>query len=97
MTTSKDNLAEAVEQEVNAVLRFADLLAGDNTVPFTMPGRVETTALSDTVSLVRRRWPLSGSISLRADALPGPYGASRPSVTTSSSPPSTGNPWWWPG
>jgi len=75
---------EAVEQEVDAVLRFADLLAGDNTVPFTVPGGVETSAMSDTVSLVRRRWPLSGSINLRADALPGPYGASRLSVTVAN-------------
>src|SRR5262245_16272541 len=29
---------EAVEREVDAVLRFADLLGGDNTVPFTVDG-----------------------------------------------------------
>jgi hypothetical protein len=75
---------EAVAQEVDAVLRFADLLAGDNTVPFTVPGGVEREQISADVCVVRRRWPLSGAIELRADALPGPYGASRLSVTVSN-------------
>ncbi|GAA3436804.1 hypothetical protein [Kutzneria kofuensis] len=75
---------EAVEREVDAVLRFADLLAGDNTVPFSIDGGVETTALSDTVSLVRRRCPLAGELRVRADALPGPYGASRLTVTVTN-------------
>jgi hypothetical protein len=75
---------EAVEQEVDAVLRFADLLAGDNAVPFTVSGGSQEEQLSATVRVVRRRWPLSGSITLRADALPGPYGASRLSVTVSN-------------
>ncbi|HTI26269.1 MAG TPA: hypothetical protein VL652_35095 [Kutzneria sp.] len=75
---------EAVEQEVDAVLRFADLLAGDNTVPFTVDGGAVEEQLSPSVRLVRRRWPLSGSITVRADALPGPYGASRLSVTVAN-------------
>ncbi|QUQ64944.1 hypothetical protein [Kutzneria sp. CA-103260] len=75
---------EAVQQEVDAVLRFADLLAGDNTVPFTVDGGVEREQVSTEVCVVRRRWPLSGSIELRADALPGPYGASRLSVTVAN-------------
>ncbi|HEY0494190.1 MAG TPA: hypothetical protein VGD48_00520 [Kutzneria sp.] len=75
---------EAVEQEVDAVVRFADLLAGDNTVPFTVDGGAVEDQLSPSVRLVRRRWPLSGSITLRADALPGPYGASRLSVTVAN-------------
>ena len=75
---------EAVEQEVDAVLRFADLLAGDNTVPFTVPGGLETERLADGTVLVRRRWPLSGELRLRADALPGPYGASRLTVTVAN-------------
>jgi hypothetical protein len=75
---------EAVAQEVDAVLRFADLLAGDNTVPFTVSGGVEREQISSDVCVVRRRWPLSGSLALRADALPGPYGASRLSVTVSN-------------
>ncbi|MFI9379788.1 hypothetical protein [Kutzneria sp. NPDC052558] len=75
---------EAVAQEVDAVLRFADLLAGDNTVPFTAPGGVEREQISPEVCVVRTRWPLSGSLAVRADALPGPYGASRLSVTVSN-------------
>jgi hypothetical protein len=75
---------EAVEQEVDAVLRFADLLGGDNTVPFLIDGGSVEEQLSDSVRLVRRRWPLSGTLTLRADALPGPYGASRLSVTVAN-------------
>ncbi|MFC0543175.1 hypothetical protein [Kutzneria chonburiensis] len=75
---------EAVEQEVDAVLRFADLLGGDNTVPFLIDGASVEEQLSDSVRLVRRRWPLSGTLTLRADALPGPYGASRLSVTVAN-------------
>ena len=75
---------EAVEQEVDAVLRFADLLAGDNIVPFTVPGGVEREQISADVCVVRRRWPLTGALRLRADALPGPYGASRLTMTVAN-------------
>ncbi|MEV6608476.1 hypothetical protein [Kutzneria sp. NPDC051319] len=75
---------EAVEQEVDAVLRFADLLAGDNTVPFTVDGGSLEERPSPQVRVVRRRWPLSGELRVRADALPGPYGASRLSVTVAN-------------
>jgi hypothetical protein len=71
---------EAVEQEVDGVLRFADLLAGDNIVPFTVAGNVASEPLADNARVVRRRWPLVGELRLRADALPGPYGASRLTV-----------------
>jgi hypothetical protein len=75
---------EAVEQEVDAVLRFADLLAGDNTVPFSVDGGEVEERPSPEVRVVRRRWPLSGELRVRADALPGPYGASRLSVTVAN-------------
>ena len=82
---------EAVEQEVDAVLRFADLLGGDNTVPFTVPGGVERERLSLDVEVVRRRWPLAGELRLRADALPGPYGASRLTVVLANTTLSSGS------
>jgi hypothetical protein len=75
---------EAVEQEVDAVIRFADLLAGDNIVPFTIPGGVESEPLGDQACLARRRWPLAGELRMRADALPGPYGASRLTMTVAN-------------
>ena len=71
---------EAVEQEVDAVVRFADLIAGDNTVPFGVAGDLTTEQLSDSVRLVRRRWPLHGELRLHADVLDGPYGAARLTV-----------------
>jgi hypothetical protein len=71
---------EAVEQEIDAVVRFADLIGGEVTVPFGVAGDVSIETLSDSVRLVRRRWPLSGELRLRAEVLDGPYGAARLTV-----------------
>ena len=62
---------EAVEREVDAVLRVADLLGGDNTVPFEIPAGVDVEPVSTDVRLVRRRCALHGELRLRADAIPG--------------------------
>jgi hypothetical protein len=66
---------EAVEQEVDAVVRFADLRA-ELSVPFTIAGGedVETVPGDESVRLVRTRLPLHGSLRLRCDPLPGPFG-----------------------
>ncbi|HEU5474966.1 MAG TPA: hypothetical protein VFV67_30350 [Actinophytocola sp.] len=67
---------EAVEREVDAVLRFADLLGADRRVPFHVDGGedVEPIPGPRRARLVRRRNPLSGELSLRAEPLPGPFG-----------------------
>jgi len=64
---------EAVEQEVDAVLGVADLLAGEITVPFDVPGGADHEPF-DGGRVTRRREPLAGEIRLRANALPGPFG-----------------------
>jgi hypothetical protein len=63
---------EAVEQEVDAVVQVAGLVAGA-TVPFTVDGAEDVEPL-DGGRLIRRRFPLSGKIVLRAAPLPGPFG-----------------------
>jgi hypothetical protein len=70
---------EAVDREIDAVLRFADLLAGDNEIPFQVDGGedVEPVPGPRCARLVRRREPLHGVLRLRADPLPGPYGGLR--------------------
>ncbi|GII00139.1 hypothetical protein [Planobispora takensis] len=70
---------EAVEREVDAALRVADLLAGDNRVPFQVPGGVDVEPIpgGGGARLARRRLPLRGELLLRADPLPGPYGGLR--------------------
>jgi hypothetical protein len=64
---------EAVEQEVDAVLGVTDLLAGEITVPFDVPGGADHEPF-DGGRVTRRRDPLTGEIRLRATALPGPFG-----------------------
>ncbi|MGQ0840919.1 hypothetical protein [Actinokineospora sp.] len=68
---------EAVEREVDAVLRFADLLAGDNLVPFTVDSGEDAEELTPTTRIVRRRAQLDGVLTVRADSLDGPYGGVR--------------------
>jgi hypothetical protein len=67
---------EAVEREVDAALRCADLLGGDNIVSFTVDGGedVEPIPGNESARIARRRSPLYGTLRLRADALPGPFG-----------------------
>lgn len=67
---------EAVEREVDAVLSVVNVLAGEATVPFEVPGG-EDHERFDGGRLARRREPLSGAITLSAMALPGPFGGVR--------------------
>jgi hypothetical protein len=69
---------EAVEREVDAVVQVADLAAGA-TIPFTVPASQDTEPLGDG-RLVRRRFPVSGKIALRATPLAGPFGGIKLSV-----------------
>jgi len=70
---------EAVEREVDAVFGMTDLLAGEVTVPFDVPGGVEHEPF-DGGRVTRRREPLAGEICLRATTLPGPFGGVRLSL-----------------
>jgi len=65
---------EAVEQEIDAVLRVADLLEPElvdaaQVVPVTVPGGTETID-----GVTRQRWPLNGEVRVSAQRLEGPYG-----------------------
>lgn len=73
---------EAVEREVDAVVRFADLLACDNAVPIEVPGGEDAEPIpdGDGARLLRLREPLRGELRLRADPLPGPFGGVRVSL-----------------
>ena len=75
--TEYTSWTEAVEYELDAVLRFADLLGGDNVVPFTVSAADEVEELTPTTRIVRHREQLTGTITARADALYGPYGGAR--------------------
>ncbi|MFB9907831.1 hypothetical protein [Allokutzneria oryzae] len=68
---------EAVEREVDAVLCLADLIGGDTSVPFHVDGgrQVDTIPDGRGARLVRTLRPLRGELRLRADPLPGPFGA----------------------
>jgi hypothetical protein len=70
---------EAVEQEVDAVVPFTDIIGADVTVPFTVPGGedVDPVPGGDEQRLVRRRHDVSGELTLRADPLSGPFGGVR--------------------
>jgi hypothetical protein len=73
---------EAVEREVETVLPFAGL-ATEARVPFGVPGGEDVEPVRDGggARLVRRRCPLRGTLSLRADPLPGPFGGMRLRMT----------------
>jgi hypothetical protein len=68
---------EAVEREVDAILPFGTLAAGEHTIPFTVDGGEEVEPLPGGARLVRRRASLVGEIRLCGDALSGPYGGMR--------------------
>jgi hypothetical protein len=77
---------EAAEREHRATAPIHALLAGGVDAAFAVPGGESVEMLTDrggrTVGrLVRRRAPLAGTIRLRADRLPGPYGGLRLGVT----------------
>jgi hypothetical protein len=73
---------EAAEREHRATAPIAALLTGGVDAAFEVPGSESTEMLTDrrgrTVGrLVRRQAPLTGMVRLRAERLPGPYGALR--------------------
>ena len=73
---------EAAEREHRATVPVAGLLTGGVDAAFEMPGSESTKMLTDRRGravgrLVRRQAPLTGMVRLRAERLPGPYGALR--------------------
>jgi len=72
---------EAVEREVTAAASGQVLLGHGTVTRFTVPGGEDTeTETESGGSVVRRRAPLAGSVSVRAMALPGPWQAARLTV-----------------
>ncbi|GAB2813744.1 hypothetical protein [Lentzea nigeriaca] len=61
---------EAVDREVDVVLRMSDLIGMDTCVPFTVDGGADIEPVEDEVRLVRRRHELSGVMTVRADPVP---------------------------
>lgn len=72
--TEHTTFEEAVERETDAVLPVADLPA---TVPVEVPGGENVHLLDGGARVVRRRDPLHGALTVRADPLPGPFGGVR--------------------
>jgi hypothetical protein len=66
---------EAVEREIDAVVPFAQLIAGVD-VPLTIES-YEDIEHVEGARIVRRRWALQGVLELRGQTLAGPYGAMR--------------------
>jgi hypothetical protein len=77
---------EAAEQEHRVTVPLAALLNGVVDAPFEVPGSERTEMLTDSGGrtagrVVRRQAPLTGMVRLRAERLPGPYGALRLRIT----------------
>jgi len=70
---------EAVEREIQTAAAGAALFGAGVTTPFGVLGGEERETTADG-SVVRSRRPLSGSVSLRARPLPGPWQAARLTV-----------------
>jgi hypothetical protein len=70
---------EAVEREIPAAAAGAALFGDGVTTPFAVPGGEDREATADGL-LVRTRQPLTGSVSVRATELPGPWQAARLTV-----------------
>ena len=70
---------EAAEREVSTSADAAGLLGAGIVVPFLVPGGEETETVSG-ARVTRRREPLTGTVSLRATPLPGPWQAVRLTV-----------------
>ncbi|SDM82109.1 hypothetical protein [Allokutzneria albata] len=70
---------EAVEREIDAVFRVADLARGGTRIPFGVDGGREVDPIPGGrgARLVRERWPLRGELRVGTTALRGPYGAVR--------------------
>jgi hypothetical protein len=67
---------EAVEREATVTVAGPDLLGPGAVSRFTMSGGEDTETLPG-ARVVRRREPLTGSVSVRATPLPGPWQAAR--------------------
>src|SRR5215831_18563854 len=77
---------EAAEREHRATVPLAELLNGGVDSAFEVPGSESAETLTDGAGhsagrLVRRQAPLTAVIRLRAERLPGPYGALRLRLT----------------
>jgi hypothetical protein len=70
---------EAVEREATVTIAGPDLLGPGAVSRFTVPGGEDTEILPG-ARVVRRREPLTGSVSVRATSLPGPWQAARLTV-----------------
>lgn len=70
---------EAVEQEVTVIVPSTELLGPGAVVQFVIPGGEESETVPG-ARVVRRREPLTGSVSVTATPLPGPWQAARLTV-----------------
>jgi hypothetical protein len=70
---------EAVEQEVTVIVTSEALLGDGAVSTFRVPGGVDAEAVPGG-RVVRRREPLDGSVTVRANPLPGPWQAARLTV-----------------
>jgi hypothetical protein len=70
---------EAVEREATVTVAGPDLLGPGAVSRFTVPGGEDTEILPG-ARVVRRREPLTGSVSVHATSLPGPWQAARLTV-----------------
>ncbi|HEX9040122.1 MAG TPA: hypothetical protein VF838_03740 [Trebonia sp.] len=70
---------EAAEREVTVTADATDLFGPGKVVPFAVPGGAETETVAG-ARVIRRREPLTGSVSVRAAPLPGPWQAARLTV-----------------
>ena len=79
---------EAVEREVTTASSGLALLGHGTVTRFTVAGGEDTdgedTATASGQTVVRRRAPLAGSVSVRAMALPGPWQAARLTVVVTN-------------
>jgi hypothetical protein len=74
---------EAVEREATVTVAGPDLLGPGAVSRFTVPGG-EDTETGPAARVVRRREPLTGSVSVRATPLPGPWQAARLTVAVTN-------------
>jgi hypothetical protein len=70
---------EAVEQEVTVIVPSTELLGPGAVLQFVIPGGEESETVPG-ARVVRRREPLTGSVSVTATPLPGPWQAARLTV-----------------
>jgi hypothetical protein len=72
---------EGVEQEARTSVSILDALAGEQVVPFELPGGLDAEPVmaggQEVGRVVRRREPLSGRLRVSAEAGRGPFGALR--------------------